>query len=258
MERVKQLYDIYVARYSSTPYTPHQAEVYRKIRALADKCSSVEDMTVRLQDEGYNTMPAAALVADKLYAQMLAARENGLQRLEDIYKTAYEKVYSDNAAAYESGFYADVKRENERIAHLLDALCNCFDDYLGFVINQLFLAPDDVRFHASVLKDTGITLQELTDIPYFRHALGCDDDFIHRFVDEYGDIVAMESSDEESHAINDEASVQWEELSGHLGELDDSLNKNYHRTAVLCKAPATANGDYEYSDEAIEKLGDWL
>ena len=257
MRRVKQLYDIYVTRYSSTPYTPQQAEVYKKIRAIADECSSVEDMSIRLQNEGYHTMPAAALIADKLYAQMLSAHENGLKQLENIYKNAYEKAFRDNAT-YESGFYADVKKENEHTAHLMDVLCNCFDDYLSFVINQFFLTPADVKYHASVLKDTSMTLKELTGIPYFRQALGCDDDFIHSFVNEYEDVVFKESSDDESCKINEDAKIQWEELKEHLDELDGSLNKNYYRAAVLCKAPATANGDYEYSEEETEKLGDWL
>lgn len=235
-------------RYAASPFTQTQAEVYRKILSLADECDSVETMTVRMQNEGYNAMPTVALMTDKLSAHYQAALDNGLNEHAEIYKDALDNIVANPKDAYHTGFYDDIKKANIRYTKTLERLLACFDDFLHYEVKKEVLP--NVKLRYDEWKNEGKQLLEVVRQKVFRNHFACSDSFLNRFVNEYEQFVTSASSSAETNtSMQNEAQVAWDALKEKDAErnaMAQSELPKFRLASAMCLAPTTADGDYEY------------
>ncbi len=262
MERIKQVYDLYVARYNATPYTPRQGDVYKRIRAFLDSCDTVEIATDRMRSEGYNMETSCAVPADRVYAEMCAAREVGLDECAELCKKVYDQILADPSTSYQTGFYADIQRERDKAQRKLEAVSACFLDFMAYDIYHGFDEKKaQYQRNADALQNLGISLGEILKKKYYRLCLGCDDQYLQRFIDEYPKIVeALQNksrNEAEQKEFEDEFKTEWEKIKDRKDELREIYKRNtaeYKFSLTLCKAPATADGDYEYTNESTVNI----
>lgn len=246
MQKVKTMYNLMVERYAASPFTQAQAEVYRKILSLADECDSVETMTVRMQNEGYNSMPAVALMTDKLSAHYQAAVDNGLDEHAEIYKDALDNIVANPEDAYLTGFYDDIKKANIRYAKTLERLLACFDDFLHYEVKKEVLPNVKLRYDEWMKE--GKQLSEVVRQKVFRNHFVCSDSFLERFANEYEDFVfgKQTPNDAESETEFEQA---WNTIKNKDAErkvMAQTELPKFRLASAMCIAPSTADGDYEY------------
>lgn len=252
IEKVKTMYDLIVEKFSASPYGRHQAQAYRKIRALADECDSVATMTARLQNEGYNKLPAIALMTDKIEAHYQAAIENGLEEHAAIYRRVLDDIHINPDNAYQTGFYDEVRQANERYAKTLERLIACFNDYLHFKVkNEL---PPNIEVALKEWKKERRSFSEVIYQKAFRSHFVCSDDFLESFVKEYESLTTVKTTESTivEHSRFEEAfdAIKKDEsrrLSTALIELP-----KYLRAAAMSIAPVSADDDYEYINIEFE------
>lgn len=243
-----------VERYDASPFTRFQAEVYRKILALADECDSVETMTVRLQNEGYNAMPATALIKDKITAHYQAAVDSGLDEHATIYKKALDNIIANPDEAYLTGFYDDIKQANIRYAKTLEKLLACFDDFVHYDMRKEVL--DNVMLRYDDWKKEDKSFAEVLQLKVFRNHFSCSDAYLARFITEYNDLIKMATAGKQPELdIEKELEQAWNVIKNKEAERHATAKNEiprYRSAAVMSIAPATAAGDYEYINEEFE------
>lgn len=255
LDGIKTMYDLMVARYEASPYTRHQAGVYREIRALADECDTLATITHRLQVEGYNAKPMVALVLDKLWAYIRAAEDTGRDDLAAIYQQAYDTIKEDPLQAYMSGYYDEAKQAEIKYAKTVGRLLACFDDFLFFDLRGE--TEGSVAFHQEEWEKENIFFSEVTNISKLRCHLACDDHYLQRFINEYDSFVGVARKGKPNPSDDEQAEYKqaWNELKGRkteLRELSRREIKKYRSGAVMSIAPAFSDGDYEYIHEVFE------
>lgn len=246
IEKVKVMYDLMVEKFKSSPHGRNQAEAYRKIRAFADEWDSVEEMTIRLQNEGYNKLPAVALIADKVEAHYQAAVENGLEEHINIYRRVLDDIDANPDNAYLTGFYDDIKRADERYVITLERIMTCFNDYLHFKIKNEI--PPNVTFSLEEWNKEERSFEEVIYKKAFRCHFACSDDFIECFINEFDLLVAGKlkggitvSSEQYEVAFNALKKEGMRRCS--LAEIE---LPRYGRAIAMSVAPPSAEEDYEY------------
>lgn len=254
MEKVKTMYNLMVKRYAASPFTQFQAEVYRKILALADECDSVETMTVRLQNEGYNAMPAAALIKDKLTAHYQAAVDNGLAEHAEIYKKALDNIIANPDEAYLTGFYDDIKQANIRYAKTLERLLACFDDFTHYDMQKKVL--DNVLLRYDDWQKEGKSFADVLKLKVFRNHFACSDAYLARFINEYNDLIEMAKAGKQPEFdIEKEFEQAWDVIKNKDAErraMAESEVPKHRKAATMSIAPTSETGDYEYINEEFE------
>lgn len=246
IEKVKIMYDLMVEKFESSPHGRHQAKAYRSIRALADECDSVAEMTVRLQNEGYNKLPGIALITDKVEAHHRAATDNGLEEHAAIYRRVLDDIDANPDNAYMTGFYDDVKQANMRYAKTVERLLACFNDYLHFRIKNE--VPPNVGVALGEWRKEGRDFEDVVFQKAFRSYFACSDKFLESFAREFemlsaGRLQGMPTA--ESGEI-DEAFNAIKQDEARRRSVAKTELLRYRSASAMSVAPATAEGDYEY------------
>lgn len=252
MDKVKKMYSLMIERYESSPYTKFQAEVYRKILALANECDSVATMTVRLQNEGYNAMPAEALIKDKLSAHYQAAIDNGLEEQANIYKNALENIIANPQDAYLTGFYDDIKKANLRYSKTLERLLASFNDFVHYKIEEN--TPTNAELRYNDWKEENKQLSEIVNQKPYRKHFACSDEFLKLFANEY-ETSFFNKEESDSTQTNEEFEQAWNDIKNRDADrfaMAQSELPKYRGAAIMCIAPNTKDGDYEYINEEFE------
>lgn len=246
IEKVKIMYDLMVEKFESSPHGRHQAKTYRSIRALADECDSVAEMTVRLQNEGYNKLPGIALITDKVEAHHRAATENGLEEHADIYRRVLDDIDTNPDNAYMTGFYDDIRQADARYAKTVERLMVCFNDYLHFRLKSE--VPPNVGVALNEWRKEGRDFEDVVFKKGFRGHFACSDEFLESFVREFellseGKLQGLPAveSDKIEEALN---SIKKNEARRRSLAKTELLR--YRSASAMSVAPATAEGDYEY------------
>ncbi len=244
--KVKTMYDLMVEKFEASPHGRHQAEAYRNIRALADECESVAAMTARLQNEGYNKLPAVALITDKVEAHLQAAVENGLVEHTAIYRRVLRDIADNPDNAYLTGFYDEVKQAHARHAQTLERLLTCFNDYLHFKLKNEI--PPNISVALEAWRKEQRSLEEVVFQKAFRDHFACSDTFLRAFADEFELLATgkLQETSEVESGIIDEALKEIKQAESQRRELAHSELPRYRRASAMSVAPATAEGDYEY------------
>lgn len=246
IEKVKIMYDLMVERFESSPHGRNQAEAYRKVRALADECSSVAEMTARLQNEGYNKLPAIALITDKVEAHRLAAIENGLKEHADIYDQVLDDIKDNPDNAYLTGFYDDISRADKRYAKTIERLMGCFNDYLYFKVKNEKSANAHIVFNE--WEKEGVDFKEIVYKKAFRSHFACSDEFLELFINEYEMFIAGKLLGTPKVEKNEIEKV-FKDIKQHKDQLRlvaKTELPRYRRASAMSIAPNSSEGDYEY------------
>ena len=235
-----------VEKYSASPHGRHQAQAYRKIRALADECDTIATMTVRLQNEGYNKLPAIALVTDKIEAHYQAAIENGLEEHAAIYRRVINEIDADPDNAYLTGFYDDVRQANGRYAKTLERLITCFNDYLHFrVKNEI---PPNAGVALSEWGKEGKSFDEVFRQKAYRDHFACTDTFLECFAREFESLATGEIAPApivEQSCFEEAFSAIKQDEARRRSTAFSELPR-YRSATAMSIAPDSADDDYEY------------
>lgn len=267
MQRIKQNYDLFVKRYTATPYTPRQADVYKRIRSFLDECDTADIATERMRKEGYNMETTCAVPADKVYACMCAAREFELDELAEACRKVYDEMVNDSSTAFQTGFYADLQKERDKVQRKMEIISACFTDFLAYDIYQSFDDKEEQYIrNADALQNAGISLSDILKKKAYRQCLSCDDAYMQRFINEYPAIAAAANSkktnEAEMKALQETLDAEWPKIKDRKDDLQKIYKSNttdYKFSLTLSKAPDSSEGDYQYTNETSKDLGeDWI
>lgn len=253
MHTTRELYGIYVNRFSSCQRTPYQAEYYRKWLDLLNSCSSNEEAEEKSKQNGLYTAGAAAVAMDRLYANRQAAQEMGWTDVAAFCDDILQKLQDDPYYTYtHSSFWIDLQGKKAPWLRTIEGFHRLFVDFMEYDDSRT--EPDraltNIATDLKLLSKPCGDFATLAAMPQFRILIACSDYYYNQFVntiiqaERTGHLDSIPWSTE---AQKDQIAELWENKSAIADECIHWYNQEVKPVCVRL-SPITPDGKYQLID----------
>lgn len=261
IQRAIELYTLMAQRCEATGVSDYQAAVYREMINFMGDCKTISEATQKIKNSKYFLAPSVALMKDRMTSLKIAAQENGIPELADVYQAKLDEIEADIGAIYETGYEQAAQNVKIRYAKAIEAFCNAYNSYLTLCCS----AANDTDAINSAKKDLNEAFEVfallnkdfsvLASDPFMRKLIPANDEGYARFVREAPQIRASGIEyREELDKIAEQARSEWETMSKQKDSIRQTGKKNLEKvrkSRVTVVSPNVPDGKYSYIDEEV-------
>lgn len=190
--KARELYQLYIDRYTETGCTPNQAAYYKACQEINNTSATIEEASQRIQGSSLMTDGGVAVVLDKMEAMAKAGRETGMDSVAETAEKEMAILREQPQLAYSKvSHWLNIQNEKGKYLKTMEAFCALFLAYQAHFVG--YEADIVQTAHPSTMNKMKDNLNnllmptsdftQLANMPAFRSLIRCSDamyqDFVH-------------------------------------------------------------------------------
>ncbi len=256
------LYTMMVTRMEESTFCPNQAAVYRQTIELIKDCATAEEAMHTIKQSPLYLAPTTAIVKDKIRALMLAAEQNDMPDVAEVYRNKLAEIDLDNNTINDTAHHQKALRLKTRHLQQMQAFSSIYCNYLDFKASGLVATPSELTPYIDMkkafdeLKANGGKFHEVAQKPHFRALIRANDEGYKLFLSEaHSLLTSLPDHSSEIKSLSDEANAQFAKIKEHKSEIMAHGNTAYinrgKASEVIIAPPADKNHPYTFINEEI-------